>query len=85
MVWHIVLFHFCFRNFLKMWKPFLENLMGQIWLMDHRLPTPYLENEEQIKFKARREEIINIRTWISEIENRKTIKKIVETKSLLKR
>lgn len=58
--------------------------MDQIWSMGHKLPTPNLENEEQIKFKARRrEEILKIRARIHEIENRKTIKKIIETKSWL--
>lgn len=60
--------------------------MGQIWSMDHRFPAPNLENEEQIKFKARRrEEIMKLRAQICEIENRKRIRKIFETKSWLKR
>lgn len=42
--------------------------MSPIWPMDHRLPAPNLENEEQIEFKARtREEIVNIRAQINDI------------------
>lgn len=42
--------------------------MSPVWPMDHTLPTPNLENEEQIEFKPRtREEIINIRAQVNKV------------------